>query len=64
MVFAPGALDQLGPIAKAEGATRVMLVTDPGIRAAGHAERAVRSLYRASLVVGVFDGVEENPTTV
>ena len=64
MVFAPGALDHLGPLAKSEGATRVMLVTDPGIRDAGHEERAVRSLYRAGLVVGVFDGVGENPTTV
>ena len=64
LVFAAGALDHLGPIARAEGGKRVMLVTDPGIRAAGHAERAVRSLYRAELIVGVFEGVEENPTTL
>lgn len=63
MIFAAGALEQLGAIAKAERATRVMLVTDPGIRDAGHAARAVRSLYHAGLVVGVFDGVCENPTT-
>src|SRR3982751_3684087 len=63
VVFATGALDQLGAIARAEGATRVMLVTDPGIRDAGHEERAVRSLYQAGLVVRVYDEVEENPTT-
>jgi alcohol dehydrogenase len=63
VAFAPGALRGLGEIAKAQGATRVLLVTDPGIREAGHEERAVRSLYRAGLVVRVFDDVEENPTT-
>jgi alcohol dehydrogenase len=64
MVFAPGALDRLGEIAKAEGARRVMLVTDPGLRAAGYERRAARSLYRADLVVALFDQVEENPTTL
>jgi alcohol dehydrogenase len=63
VAFAPGALAGLGDIAKAQGASRVLLVTDPGIRDAGHEERAVRSLYRAGLVVRVFDDVEENPTT-
>ena len=43
---------------------RVLLVSDAGIVAAGHVERAVRSLYRASVVVRLFDSVEENPTTV
>ncbi len=39
-------------------------MSDAGIVAAGHVERAVRSLYRAGLTVRVFDGVEENPTTL
>jgi alcohol dehydrogenase len=63
VAFAPGALNHVGEIAREEGATRVMLVTDPGIRDAGHAEHAVRALYKAGLVVCVFDGVKENPTT-
>src|SRR5437763_1780495 len=63
VVFSPGALNHLGAAAKAEGATRVLLITDPGIVEAGHAERSVRSLYQAGLVVRVFDEVEENPTT-
>lgn len=63
VVFAPGALDTLGTIARQEGAGRVLLVTDPGIRKAGHEARAIRSLYRSGLVVRVFDEVEENPTT-
>src|SRR5438874_1043366 len=63
LVFAPASLERLGDIARAEGAARVLLVTDPGIRDAGHEERAVRSLYNAGLVLRVFDEVEENPTT-
>jgi alcohol dehydrogenase len=64
VVFGYGNLNHLGEIARSEGATRILLVTDPGIRDAGHVERAVRSIYRAGLPVRVFDGVVENPTTV
>src|SRR4051812_3112429 len=64
VVFGPGNLDRLGDIVRAEGAKRVLLVTDSGIRAAGHVERAVRSLYRAGLPVRVFDDVGQNPTTI
>ena len=63
VVFAPGALDTLGAVARQEGAARVLLVSDPGIRKAGHEARAIRSLYQSGLVVRVFDEVEENPTT-
>jgi alcohol dehydrogenase len=64
VVFGPGNLARVGEIAKATGASRVLLVTDPGIRDAGHVERAVRSLYKAGLPVRVFDEVGENPTTI
>jgi alcohol dehydrogenase len=64
VVFSPGCIDRLGEIVAAEGGTRVLLVTDPGLRDAGHEERAVRSLYKAGLVVRVFDEVEENPTII
>lgn len=53
----------MGAIARGEGATRVLLVTDPGIVAAGHVARAVRSLEGAGATVVVFDGAAENPTT-
>ena len=62
-VFGAGVLDRLGAVAVDEGATRVLLVSDPGIVKAGHVERALHSLREAGLEVTVFDGVEENPTT-
>src|SRR4029453_15842096 len=42
--FGAGVLDLLGPIARTLGGRRILLVTDPGVRAAGHAERAVAFL--------------------
>src|SRR5689334_12764184 len=63
VVFHSGALGEVGAIAKAEGAHRVLLVSDPGIVEAGHVERAMRSLYHAGIVARLYDGVGENPTT-
>src|SRR5215217_6829894 len=64
VVFSAGAIDRLGEIVTTEGGRRVLLVSDPGIREAGHEERAVRSLYKAGVAVKVFDEVEENPTII
>jgi len=63
VVFGPGKLDTLGELARKEGASRVLLVTDPGIAAVGHVEGALSSLRKNGLSAMVFDGVEENPTT-
>ena len=43
--------------------THALLVTDPGIVAAGHVEQARRSLNAAGVDVTIFDAVRENPTT-
>lgn len=64
VIFGAGALNELGKIASADELSRALLITDPGIRDAGHVERAVRSLYRSNIAVRVFDGVGENPTTI
>jgi alcohol dehydrogenase len=40
-----------------------LLVTDPGLEAAGHPQRALAALRNAGLETFVFDEVEENPTT-
>ncbi len=63
VVYGAGALACLGELTRALGVRRVMLVTDPGLEAAGHPQRAVAHLRDAGLEVFVFDGVEENPTT-
>jgi alcohol dehydrogenase len=62
VVFAPGSLARLGELVRELGGSRVLLVTDPGLEAAGHPQRAVQFLRDAKLDVAVFDGVEENPT--
>jgi alcohol dehydrogenase class IV len=62
VIFGPGAIDRLGELARAIG-THALLVTDPGIVAAGHVERAGHSLDAAGVNVTIFDGVRENPTT-
>ncbi|HEY3394278.1 MAG TPA: iron-containing alcohol dehydrogenase, partial [Lacipirellulaceae bacterium] len=63
IVFGAGKIDELGPIASALAAKRVLVVSDRGIVAAGHTQRGVDSLQRFGLAVTVFDGVGENPTT-
>ena len=63
LVAGPGTLSRLGELARELGGTRVLLVTDPGLEAAGHPRRALNSLHGAGLEAFVFDGVEENPTT-
>jgi alcohol dehydrogenase len=62
--FGAGVLDLVGPVARELGGRRVLVVTDPGVRAAGHAERAVAFLEREGLEAAIFDQVEENPTSL
>jgi alcohol dehydrogenase len=63
VVFGVGTLARLGELTRELGGQRVLLVTDPGLEAAGHPQRAAESLRAAGLAVVIFDGVEENPTT-
>src|SRR6266853_5942979 len=63
VVFGPGTLPTLGELAREMGATRALLVTDPGLEEAGHPQRAQESLLEAGLQVFVFDDVEQNPTS-
>ncbi len=61
--FGAGSLRRLGNLIAELGGRRVVLVTDPGIAAAGHVERALQACAGEPLEVFVFDGVQENPTT-
>lgn len=62
IVFGAGTLGSLGMYARSLG-TRALVVTDRGIVAAGHVERALRSLREADLHVATFDGCTPNPST-
>jgi len=61
--FGAGSLARLGDLVNELGGRRAMLVTDPGIEAAGHVDRAVETFAGLPVEAFVFDGVEENPTT-
>lgn len=68
VVFGAGAFAKLGDLASNfvdpdSGRNGVLLVTDPGLTAAGHSATAVASLEAAGLSVAVFDNVSPNPTT-
>ncbi len=63
VVFGPGTLGRLGTLAREIGGTRVLLVTDAGLKKAGHQERAVALLKAADFDVAIFDEVRPNPTT-
>ena len=63
VVFGPGTVDRLGELAAELGAKRAFLVTDPGLREAGHERRGIESLESAGLDVIVFDETTPNPTT-
>jgi len=62
LVFGPDAVDRLGELARDLKVKRVLVVTDSGIVAAGHVDRARRSLELAGIDVAVFDRTRENPT--
>lgn len=64
LVFGPGSVERLGEFARVLGGNRVLLVTDSGLVAAGHAARAQQVLTDAGLAVARFDRVRENPTTL
>ena len=63
IVFGPDQVETLGELAKECGGSRILLISDPGVIEAGHTERAVQALQKASLEVQVFGDVQENPTT-
>ncbi|MBU6398763.1 MAG: iron-containing alcohol dehydrogenase [Verrucomicrobia bacterium] len=63
LVFGPGSVERVGELARELAAKRILLVTDAGIVAAGHAERVRRLLETAGRTVALFDQAAENPTT-
>lgn len=64
IVFGPGRLPELGELARSLGdISRVLVVSDPGVVAAGHVQRGIDALERAGMQTRLFEGLRENPTT-
>ena len=61
LVHGPGVVDLLGRHTAELGAARAVLVTDAGVAAAGHAERAARSLVKAGIEVLRYDDTPASP---
>src|SRR5947208_389994 len=63
IVLGLNSVARVGELARGLGAKVVLVVTDPGIVTAGHADRVEHILQSCGLGVLVFDEVHENPTT-
>lgn len=63
LVYGVDTVERAGELAREIGAKKILLVTDPGIAAAGHAERVQKILEKAGLKVTLFGKAHENPTT-
>jgi alcohol dehydrogenase len=63
VVFGPRSVARVGELACELGARRVLLVTDLGLVAAGHAQRVEHALQSAGLGVVTYAQVRENPDT-
>src|ERR1043166_7629570 len=63
IVFGLNSVERVGELARGLGAKVVLVVTDPGIVTAGHADRVEHILQSCGLGVLVFEEVRENPTT-
>jgi len=63
LAVGPSSLGRLGDLAREHGGTRALVMSDPGIVAAGHAAVGVGALESAGLVTEIFSDFGENPTT-
>lgn len=63
VIFGAGTVSRLGELAQELGGREILLVSDPGIRQAGHAAKALEAMTAAGLRVHLFDDVQPNPTT-
>jgi alcohol dehydrogenase len=64
LVFGSGELDRLGEFVRELGCAKALIVTDAGLRGAGHVDRALQSLDKASVSSVVFDRVDPNPSSI
>jgi alcohol dehydrogenase class IV len=60
--YGRGAVDEAGWELARLGVSRALLVTDPGVAAAGHADRVRESVERQGIEVVVYDGARVEPS--
>lgn len=63
ILFGPGTLSELGSVARTFATQNVLLVTDHGLKDAGHPQRAMDLLRSAGLNVLLYEEVHSDPTT-
>jgi alcohol dehydrogenase class IV len=56
-----GALDEIGRVVTELGIGRALVITDPGVRAAGWADRVTAAISAAGAAATTWDGVRSNP---
>lgn len=61
IVFGCGALEEVGDAVRRLGGRHVLVVSDPGVVAAGWVDAALPSLRTAGLATTTFDGLTPNP---
>ena len=61
-IFGAGAVQRLGEEARRLGATRVLVITDPGVAKAGIAGQVRDLLEQAGVATGLYDQVEPEPS--
>ncbi|RFA25511.1 alcohol dehydrogenase [Alkalilimnicola ehrlichii] len=64
IIFGRGSLSQIGESAARLGASRVFLVSDPGVIAAGWVDRALHYLNAAGLATETFSAITTNPKDI
>src|SRR6266513_1843383 len=62
-VFGEKSIQRVRELARELGAKKLLVVSDPGIAAAGHVERVLKVLGASRLAFALFDKAVENPTT-
>ena len=63
LIFGSGQLDRLGEFVRAVDSRKTLIVTDAGLRGAGHVDRACRALEAEGVEAVVFDRVDPNPSS-
>jgi alcohol dehydrogenase len=64
IVFGGGTIARLGELAGELGARRALVVSDPGVVAAGHTQLGLDVLQQAGIDAHLFSDVHQNPTTI